>query len=385
MRVPSRSKLQKLAERVNSAYPKRLKCGHVERGDCVSVGHYMSLIPGRLEHTFGRECQGYTCGTLFIDHASGKIFNFCQYSNDASETIESKHKLEGYARHEGFRIKSYHSDNGVFASNKFKDDCKHLEQTIVFSGVGAQHQNGVAKRNIKTVASWAQANMLHLAYHWPQHASIKLWPMAINYAVWVYNHLPRVDTGLCPDEMWSQSWTSHDDLRRAHVWGCPVYVLEPELQDGKRIPKWFPRARLGMFLGFSLVHSSLVPLVLNVKTGRISPQYHVVFDDRFSTVNSLRSEDSINEQWARIFKLGREFYLDAEYDADGNISTEHWPPLGEEWLDPVGRNRTILRRPSTHAAAPAPSHGGTPVPGGASVPGGDHVPGGASESGPIAH
>ena len=79
--------------------------------------------------------------------------------------------------------------------------------------------------------------MFHVAYHWPQHASIKLWPMTINYAIWVFNHLPPVDTGLCLIEMWPQSWTTRDDLRRADVWGFPVYVLEQSLQDGKEIPK----------------------------------------------------------------------------------------------------------------------------------------------------
>ncbi len=88
-----------------------------------------------------------------------------------------------------------------------------------------------------------------------------------------------------------QHTTTCDELMS----GAALYVLEPELQDGKRIPKWFPRARLGMFVGLSLVHSSLVPLVLNVKMGKISPQYHVVFDDKFSTVNSLSSEDSIDK------------------------------------------------------------------------------------------
>ncbi len=156
----------------------------------------MSSIPGRLEHTFGRERHGYTCNTLFVDHASGKIFNFCQYSNNTKETVASKHKLETLAQNEGFKIKSYHSDNGVFAAKEFKSDCERLKKKIDFSGVGAQHQNGVAERNIKKVASWARANMLHLAYHWPKHASIRLWPMAIHYAVWIYNHLPRVDTGL---------------------------------------------------------------------------------------------------------------------------------------------------------------------------------------------
>ena len=71
---------------------------------------------------------------------------------------------------------------------------------------------------------------------------------------------------MCPDKMWSQSCITHDDLRRAHGWGCPVYVLEPALQDGKKVPKLEPRTRLGMFLGSSQVQSSLLALVLNVST-----------------------------------------------------------------------------------------------------------------------
>ena len=38
---------------------------------------------------------------------------------------------------------------------------------------------------------------------------------------------------------------------------------------------------------FSKMHSTQVWLVLNLLTGSISPQYHVVFDDMFSTVMKL--------------------------------------------------------------------------------------------------
>ena len=126
----------------------------------------MSAVPGRLEHTYGREQQGYICGTLFVDHATGKVFNFCQLSNNAQETTISKYKLERLAQNEGFTIKKYHSDNGVFTLKDFKDDCEKLEQDIDFIGVGAEHQNGIAEQNIKTVSTWARANMLHIAYHW---------------------------------------------------------------------------------------------------------------------------------------------------------------------------------------------------------------------------
>jgi hypothetical protein len=73
-----------------------------------------SPVPGCLPHTFGQERMGYTCGSLFVDHASGKSFNFAQYSNNANKTIQSAQQLESMARDEGFRIKSYYLDNGFF-------------------------------------------------------------------------------------------------------------------------------------------------------------------------------------------------------------------------------------------------------------------------------
>ena len=291
-----------------------LKRDHLQPGDCISADHYFSPITGRLPHTYGRERNGYTCGSLFVDHASGKIFNFSQYSNTAAETIRSAIRLEAMARDEGFRIKSYHSDNGIFASPDFKHHCSLQNQKYNFGAVGAKHQNGIAERNIKTVAQWARANMLHLATLWPQYANAKYWPQAIDYAVWVFNRLPNMESGISPNEIWSGVRSPSEELSRSHVFGCPVYVLDASLQDGKKIPKWNPRARLGLFLGFSELHSSQVPLVLNVNTGYISPQFHVIFDDKFETVNSLPAEQPLDKQWADIIKLGRECFLDIDYD-----------------------------------------------------------------------
>jgi hypothetical protein len=109
-----------------------------------------------------------SCGTLFVK----KLFIFCQFSNNASETINSKRHLESLARQEGIAIKKYHADNGIFASNAFKGECNILKQEYSFSGVGAHHQHGVAERNIKTVSQWARANMLHFAHHWPSQANV---------------------------------------------------------------------------------------------------------------------------------------------------------------------------------------------------------------------
>ena len=111
---------------------------------------------------------------------------------------------------------------------------------------------------------------------------------------------------------------SGNELARAHIFGCPVYVLDPALQDGKKIPKWNPRARLGLFLGFSEQHLSQVPLILNVTTGKISPQYHVIFDDKFDTVHSLSKGDSVEKQWQDVLKLGYDCFLDTDFDENGN-------------------------------------------------------------------
>jgi hypothetical protein len=67
----------------------------------------------------------------------------------------------------------------------------------------------------------------------------------------------------------------------------------PSLRTGSRFsrrqedPQWTPRSRRGVFVGVSALHSSESPLILNLLTGKISPQYHVVFDDAFTTVSTV--------------------------------------------------------------------------------------------------
>ena len=58
------------------------------------------------------------------------------------------------------------------------------------------------------------------------------------------------------------------------------------------IPKWRKRSRLGQFLGFSPNHSTKVAMMSNVRTGHISPQFHVVFGDFFSIVSTTFQDPS---------------------------------------------------------------------------------------------
>ena len=86
-------------------------------------------------------------------------------------------------------------------------------------------------------------------------------------------------------------------LQDFHTFGCPYYVLDSRLQtDPKGVPKWEPRARVGIYLERSSSHTSNVALFLNPKTGLVSPQFRVVFDDDFTTVLYLR-KGNVPQNW----------------------------------------------------------------------------------------
>ena len=67
--------------------------------------------------------------------------------------------------------------------------------------------------------------------------------------------------------------------------GVSSNVLDPKLQDGKKLPKWSPRTRRGQYLVKSPIHASSVGLIRNLITGCISPQFHVIYDSKFQTVS----------------------------------------------------------------------------------------------------
>eukprot|EP00804_Cyclotella_cryptica_P027788 CCRYP_009212-RA/>CCRYP_009212-RA protein AED:0.44 eAED:0.14 QI:0/-1/0/1/-1/1/1/0/824 len=289
-----------------------LKQNHLHPGDCLSCDHYISPIPGRVVAPSGYSStrHGYVGGTIYVDHASGWIFHSPQKSLNAADTIRGKLLLEREAAELDIQIKALHSDNGVFNSAEFRQHCDSYRQRLSFSGVGAHHQNGVAERSIQAIANMARASMRHASLRWPDRPILDLWPLAMSYAIWVDNQLPPSGAGLSPDERWSQVKLPSSRLSQAHAFGCPVYVLNPALQDGKQIPKWNSRARQGIFVGFSSNHSSLVPLIYNPRSQHISPQYHVIFDDAFLTVPALNTPTEMDDQFACLFETSRESFVD---------------------------------------------------------------------------
>jgi hypothetical protein len=58
-----------------------------------------------------------------------------------------------------------------------------------------------------------------------------------------------------------------------------------------------------MYLGMSADHSTTVGLILNLQTGSISPQYHVIYDEQFTTVHgSLTPELFDSDEWEDLIR-----------------------------------------------------------------------------------
>ena len=72
------------------------------------------------------------------------------------------------------------------------------------------------------------------------------------------------------------------------MFGCPVFILDPCLQDSKKILNGLnltdisligKTGKRGVYLGVSPFHLSAIHFVQNPSTGSITPQYHLDLDD----------------------------------------------------------------------------------------------------------
>ena len=303
-----------------------IKANDLLPGQRVSVDQYVSKVKGRTIDSFGLEPdhEKYCGGTIYCDHGSQLLHVGHQTSLRATDTVRSTKIFERMALSNGVAIQGYHGDNGIFTAQQFEAHLLSQSQTLKLSGVGAHHQNGVAERAIGLVVARARTMMLHAALHWPEVADTQLWPMALSYSVHLWNITPRLDSGFSPLEVFTGNKQEFDlDVRTLHVWGCPAYVLDPVLQDGKKLPKWKPRARRGVFVGKSERHASSIGNILNLVTKSISPQFHVVYDDYFTTTYADGSMEP--DEWKDLLSHSRDWALEDE--------ASRGPELTEEWLD----------------------------------------------------
>ena len=78
-----------------------------------------------------------------------------------------------------------------------------------------------------------------------------------------------------------------------------------------------------MYLGTSESHSNTVGRIMNTQTGYISPQYHCVYDNQFSSVPSASEggffddEREFNiDKWNSLLESGYKRSFEPEYDSN---------------------------------------------------------------------
>jgi hypothetical protein len=166
--------------------------------------------------------------------------------------------------------------------------------------VNAHFQNGRAERKIRDLQDGARTSLLHAIKNWPTAITVNLWPYAMHYMNDVNNYVPRKGESKAPIELFS-STSLNKKFQHFHHFGCPVYVLDHNLQAGKKSGmKWKERVRLGINLGFSPQHAKSVHLVLSLQSGCVSPQFHCTFDSTFESLKEYTIPPSLWQEKAHF-------------------------------------------------------------------------------------
>jgi hypothetical protein len=95
-----------------------------------------------------------------------------------------------------------------------------------------------------------------------------------------------------------------------HPLFCPVYVLDRRMQEGTSPPKWTKRTTQKVYVGHLHHYSKLVPMVWDPKTKLVSPQFHIMFDDNFDTVQAPDPNIKQSDTMDRLFHTDRYLYDD---------------------------------------------------------------------------
>ena len=303
-------------------------------GKCVSMDQLVSAQPGLIPQMAGFLTNLRIWGaTVFVDHFSDYVYVALMRDLGLDETLLAKSAFERHANEGGISIESYRADNGRFADAGFQKAIKDANQSITFCAVGAHHQNGIVERRIKELTLISRTLLLHAKRHWPDYITTMMWPFALKEAAYRLNRLSSRTDGRSCEATFFNIDKDLFDPSSLHVFGSPCFVLDSRLQSGiAGPPKWEPRSRLGIYVGHSPSHAGSVALVLNPRTGHVSPQYHVVFDDLFTTVAYMKKSE-VPPNWTELVNKS-ERVTDEDYD------------LAKTWLFPDAESGDIAMQPT---------------------------------------
>ena len=259
--TPKTDKREKLS--VDITIDGSLKVRYLLAGANVSVDHFKSRIKGWTYDSFGKTSSDqYVGGCIFVDHMSSDIHVEPQLWLSTSESIHAFIIFEKLCLDNGTLIQSSLQTMDHLKQRTLLTIYEIKNRRIQYYVINAHYQNGIAERNIRTVSGMFRALILHAFLQLKNGIDRSFWPMVVEYATYIFNHLPS-HNGHVPVDLFTKSHLPRHRILDIHTWGGPIYVLDPTLQAGKKLPCWQPQYRRGHFVGFSNVQFSDISLVLN--------------------------------------------------------------------------------------------------------------------------
>jgi hypothetical protein len=151
----------------------------------------------------------------------------------------------------------------------------------------------------------------HAISRWDKTITAELSPFAIQHAAIIYNTTKRrsCDYDISPWEQFTGERYKLDQTG-LHLLFCPVYVLDRRMQEGTWPPKWSKQTKQKVYVRHLCHYTKAVPLLWYPKTKLVSPQFHVMFDDNFNTVQAPDPNIKQADTMDRLFKTNRYTYDD---------------------------------------------------------------------------
>jgi hypothetical protein len=163
-------------------------------------------------------------------------------------------------------------------------------------------QNGLVERSNGTLCAAARSMLNHENSIWDKTITAELWPFPIQHAATIYNTTKRR-----PRDYDISPWKQFNDM---HPLFYPVYILARRMQEGTSPPKWTKRSTQKVYVGHLHHYSKSVPIVWDPNTKLVSPQFHVMFDDNFDTIQAPDPNITQADNMDRLFKTNRYKYDD---------------------------------------------------------------------------
>ena len=281
-----------------------------------------------------------------MDHYTDVHKSVLMRSPSTEETLAENIASEKFFRQHRVKTNQWHVDNRRYIDEESIKEVDKHEQKTIFCGVGAHHQNGTAEAAVKKHTLKPRILLLQAKRYWLTPITTMPLPYAVLASVEFHN-LRAIGENVMTVMIQLIGLKEFSDMKTEHTFGYPVYILSSRLWSSfMGPPNWDPRTRLDIYVERSPYHAGSIALILNPRTDYVSPQYHLVFDDKFSNVQFIHSTD-IPHYWEVLVRSCTELATDEDYspvEAWYRQSMNEFDLKKEKILLNFNRNKIIKAR-----------------------------------------